>query len=103
MKDFLAMIAGLFLIVAAFGLVGIGLDAAGLLYLPFAYHQQTVIVHNSQGYIDAQRDQLRAFKADYDTATNETDKAAALRQMQELADHLNRSDIQPDIAALLGR
>lgn len=85
------------------GVIGVGLNAAGLLYLPFSYHQQTRIVHNSQGYIDSTRQQLRAFKVDYDVASNETQKSADLRQMQELADQLQPYDIQPDIASLLGR
>jgi hypothetical protein len=93
-----AWIVGLGLVI---GGVSIGLNAAGLLYLPFMYHQQTAIVHASQGYIDAQRQQLRAFKSDYDTATTDFQRAADIRQMRELADLLPPEYIQPDVAALL--
>lgn len=81
--------------------IAFGLNAAGLLYMPFMVHQQTKIIRASNGYITAQQQLLRQLKSDYAAAGPEQ-QAAIRRQMSETAD-LIPDDVQPDIAAFLGR
>jgi hypothetical protein len=99
MRDYFTILgAGLFGLLAV-GVVFFGLNAAGLLYMPFVVHQQTRIVHASQGYIESQQQMLRQWRGDFEAA-QPAQKAAIIRQMRETAD-LIPNDVQPDIASFL--
>jgi hypothetical protein len=76
-----------------------GLQAVGLIALPFVTHQQTMIFRQSNGYITAQQTALRSFMHDYEGAST-GQKAVILEQMREIAD-LIPSDVQPDVRTFL--
>ena len=86
-------------IMVTVGGVGFLLNGVGLLALPYVVQRQTRVVHASQGYIEAQQQLLRQYRASYDAAGPEQ-RAALLLQMRETAD-LIPQDVQPDISAFL--
>ena len=82
--------------------LGIVPDSVALLWAPFRVHQETVIVHNSQGYVDAQNDQLRNLQTAYLSAdAAPAQRAAIVAQMRGIAGHLRPGDLPDDLRAFL--
>ena len=73
---------------------------AGLFWFPWEIRMKTDMIRASNSYVTTQQTALRQFRASYEDATTDGQRAAIVRQMRELAD-LIPNDVQPDIRSFL--
>ena len=83
------------------GLLATGISRAfGLAWFPWEVRMQTGMIRASNSYITTQQAALRQFRAGYEDATTDGQRAGLVRQMREIADTIP-DDVQPDIRSFL--
>ncbi len=82
------------------GLAEVTSRAFNLAWFPWQVKMQTGMIRASNSYLTTQQTALRQFRADYEDAATDGQKAAIVRQMHGIADTIP-DDLQPDIRTFL--
>jgi hypothetical protein len=96
---FIDLVAGLMLLGGAATITSRAFDLA---WFPWDVKMKTGMIRASNSYITTQQTALRQLYFGYQDADTEGQKAATIRQMQEIADTIP-DNVQPDIRSFLAR
>jgi hypothetical protein len=100
-KSIRRLVLGIFAGVLVLGAVATVADRAfNLAWFPWEVQMKTRMIRASNSYITTQQAALRQLRTGYEDADTDGQRAAAVRQMREIADTIP-GDVQPDIATFL--
>lgn len=71
-----------------------------LAWFPWETKMKTQMIRASNSYVTTQQAALRTLRSGYEDAETDGQRAAAVRQMKEIADTIP-NDVQPDIRSFL--
>lgn len=74
--------------------------AFDLAWFPWEVKMKTGMIRASNSYVTTQQTALRQLRSGYEDADTDGQRAAAVRQMREIADTIP-GDVQPDIRSFL--
>lgn len=94
---FFGIIVGMMILGGITTLVSRAFDLA---WFPWQIRQQTGMIRASNSYVTTQQAALRQLRSGYEDADTDGQRAAAVRQMKEIADTIP-GDVQPDIRSFL--
>ncbi len=93
----LTLIAGIMLLG---GVAAVTSRAFDLAWFPWDVKMRTGMIRASNSYVTTQQNALRTLRSGYEDASTDGQRAAAIRQMREIADTIPQ-DVQPDIRSFL--
>lgn len=93
----LGLVFGLMLLGGAATVTSRAFDLA---WFPWEVKMKTGMIRASNSYVTTQQTALRQLRSGYEDADTDGQKAAAIRQMKEIADTIP-GDVQPDIRSFL--
>ncbi len=93
----IGLVAGFMLLGGAATVISRAYDLA---WFPWEMKMKTGMIRASNSYVTTQQAALRTLRSGYEDASTDGQRAAAIRQMKEIADTIPE-DVQPDIRSFL--